>query len=467
MLKFRFYQMAIFLSIYVVLFYVVLHFNLNILSMRYTFILGLLLINLFPESKLWDQLELPDIQPHLLTPGFWIDKHPKPDELILTPQAINKLNHNLYKKGFYVHPLYVESRISGLMVSNYIQQDLNWIKRYIKYDTNGQRRRDPAFSDFLKSLIGFQFSAKTAIQFGIITKSSSLRAFPTTMILARNTNNYDFDILQRSSIAFNQEIAIYHTSSDGRWFYIQSPSGTGWIPTNAVAIGSKQLIKDYIHKKNHSGVVIEPIARIFIEDKHIKVPMGTYLFISNENQHTYSLTLPINKSGKLFFKTGSIKKHLLSPKPLNYTYKNVVSQSFKMLGQPYKWGGDGLHSDCSSFLQQVYQTMAIQLPRASNLQIKHLDNIVDLKAYSAKSKQKIIKNYSPGATLVFLRGPNHIMLYLGQFNQKPYIIHNTWSFNNKLNQEEFIKKVVVSSFNLGQGKPGNLMDRLTSISSFR
>ena len=70
------------------------------------------------------------------------------------------------------------------MVSNYIAADLNWIRKYIKYDKQKKRRRDPEFGNHLKSLIHFKFKSRVSIRFSLTTKTVDLRAFPTDMVLA-------------------------------------------------------------------------------------------------------------------------------------------------------------------------------------------------------------------------------------------------------------------------------------------
>ena len=413
------------------------------------------------------EFNLSNTEKKLNNPNFWISRHSNSKLLILDEKEIISMNQKLYKKGYYVHPLFVEKHISGKIISNYILKDLEWISKYIKYDIQKKRRRDPEFREYLKSIINFKFKSRTTIRFAITTKAINLRAFPTDMLLSRNTNDYDFDILQRSSISINEEIAIYHTSMDSNWCYIQTGFGTGWVRANEIAFGEKIMIEKYIQEKNQGGVVINSWASITLDKEVIKAPMGTLFVIEEKKNENFVIKMPINNQGALQFISALISKTDLSITYLPLTYSNTVIQSFKMLGEPYAWGGSGEDSDCSSFLQRVYKTMGIQLPRSSNYQVRHLPNLKNLENYSREKKILLLRQTPAGEALAFISGPNHIMLYLGSYNEKPYASHNTWSFYDDEGKEQYIKKVVVTSFDLGREGGNDLLGQLAKISSFR
>jgi len=151
---------------------------------------------------------------------------------------------------------------------------------------------------------------------------------------------------------------------------------------------------------------------------------------------------------------------------LPFTARNIYKQALMMLNQPYGWGDMYGEQDCSRFLQMVFATMGIVLPRDSKTQAQVSNSTVDFdgKIKDAVKTAAIAK--APAATtLLVMKG--HIMLYLGTVNGKPYAIHDTTGYKQKVGQKEIpydIDRVIISDLSLGQGsQKGSLLRRLTRI----
>ena len=150
--------------------------------------------------------------------------------------------------------------------------------------------------------------------------------------------------------------------------------------------------------------------------------------------------------------------------------RNIIEQAFKLLNEPYGWGDMFGEQDCSGFICEVFSTFGITLPRNSGTQAK----IGDIRgkfndSTSVNEKINVIKEKGiPGVTL--LRKNGHIMLYLGLYNDNPYIIHETWAYPKKLGLKErkiLINKVVVSDlFLLGENtSAGSPIERINVITN--
>jgi hypothetical protein len=102
-----------------------------------------------------------------------------------------------------------------------------------------------------------------------------------------------------------------------------------------------------------------------------------------------------------------------------------LTQAFKFLNAPYGWGGMYGEQDCSKFLQQVYATTGVLLPRNSTSQSNVGSSIVELSGLTNSSKIELLNSVATiGSTLLHLDG--HIVLYLGEYKGEPYIIHTVW-----------------------------------------
>lgn len=82
---------------------------------------------------------------------------------------------------------------------------------------------------------------------------------------------------------------------------------------------------------------------------------------------------------------------------------NLNKELNKWLGTPYKYGGETKNGvDCSALVQNVYESLGINLPRTSNQQYTYTISIPD-------------KQRKPGDLLFFKTGGriNHVGIYIG------------------------------------------------------
>ena len=74
--------------------------------------------------------------------------------------------------------------------------------------------------------------------------------------------------------------------------------------------------------------------------------------------------------------------------------------------------------------------------------------------------------------ITLLRLPGHIMIYLGEYLGKYYVIHDSWAYRGRgsFRRSELIGigRVVVSELNLGRGgKRGSLIERISDVVEIR
>ena len=90
------------------------------------------------------------------------------------------------------------------------------------------------------------------------------------------------------------------------------------------------------------------------------------------------------------------------------------------MGETYGWGGMNNARDCTSFLQDVYRTVGIHLPRNSNQQ-EQMEGAISLKGKTREERLSIIDRLQPGSTLYM---PGHAMMYVGKWQGRHYILHD-------------------------------------------
>jgi hypothetical protein len=153
----------------------------------------------------------------------------------------------------------------------------------------------------------------------------------------------------------------------------------------------------------------------------------------------------------------------------------MIDQAFKMLNSPYGWGDMYGEQDCSRFIQEVFSTVGLVMPRNSSQQaqvgilVADLSDQENLDVKTAALEQHAV----PGITTLYMKG--HIMLYLGMVEGQPFAIHASWGYRDgcpgaissqKCRPEIFhvMNRVVVSDLSLGQGSwKRSLLERLLTV----
>jgi hypothetical protein len=255
---------------------------------------------------------------------------------------------------------------------------------------------------------------------------------------------------------------------DGLWYYVMTVISDGWVEAKDVALGDTNQVKEYA-QDNDFAVVVKPKADIFVNeamtDYYDYVRMGVRLPLSGVDSGRVTVNVPVMGSdGSLVVKEAYMNAEDVNTGFLPFTARNIYKEALMMLNQPYGWGDMFGEQDCSRFLQMVFATVGVILPRDSKDQAQVSNVAVD---FDEKSKDDVkiaaISKAPTANTLLSMKG--HIMLYLGMVNGKPYAIHDTTGYKLTVDQKEIfyaINRVIISDLSLGQGSiKGALLRRLT------
>ena len=417
--------------------------------------------------------EAPSLIGHSLrmmkTAGFWISQHPSPDAVIMSPDAIDQFNVHLIKdskltKNIFtiVEDLKTESLLEELekTVADIIAKDY--------YTADGVRGDNDFIDEVRRNMNLNGVVAGVAPRYGLIVHYASQRFLPTNDPLYEEKDDSEFDQLQNSALDVGTPVAVVHTSTDGLWYYVMTDISDGWVETKNIALGDMHQVKEFAEDKDFA-VVIKPKADIFLDEAMINyydyVRMGMRLPISSVDAGRVTVNVPVmDTDGTLAIKQAYMNAEDVNTGYLPFTARNIYKQALSMINQPYGWGDMYGEQDCSRFMQMVFATVGISLPRDSKDQAQVSTSVVDFdeKSDDATKIAAIVKT-APANTLLAMKG--HIMLYLGSVNGKPYAIHDTTAYKETVDQKEVnyaLDRVVISDLSLGLGtRKGSLLRRLT------
>lgn len=420
-----------------------------------------------------------DTHPAMQTPGFWIKRHPSPDAVIMDAEGINLLNQRIREKFKAVKDfLALPESFSGDDLSLELRNTVQELKEKGYFNSQGEPVSELFFQEVTSNLNLTSVPSVIEPQFGFVLRYTPQKFLPTNEGFYEKPGDVDFDYLRNNSLELATPVVILIKSFDNQWAYTLGPSSDGWVMTKDISPCAHKDIEEYLSQTSWS-VVVEAKADVFEDAQLIQfdqyVQMGAR-FPREKKQETpgvVALKVPsLLGNGRFSFKTVYMDKRDVNDGFLPYTARTILKQAFKLLNESYGWGGMYGQQDCSRFLQQIFSTVGVALPRDSKDQSKvgvavaSFDPVTP--AVAEAQKKDFFAKIKDGALILTLKG--HIMLYLGNVDGKPYVIHSVWAYREPVEGEDrvrVINRVAVSGLDLGEGsKKGSLLKRLTGVRIF-
>ncbi|HNX80593.1 MAG TPA: SH3 domain-containing protein [Candidatus Omnitrophota bacterium] len=417
-------------------------------------------------------VSIPHTARQMKSPGFWIGKIPYPDLTALTPSEIVKFNYHIaHQLKLTTDFKSIPSKFSGTSLRQSFSEDLQGQQRNARFDKSG-RKVSRQFFDQIKANINMAaIPASVPARFGFVSRYADQRILPSDEILTGKPFDFEFDELQNSSLDIGTPLVIVAETKDQVWVYAHAPTSSGWVKKSRVALCSEDDFKQFSYGRA-TFVVIAPKADIYLDEGLTKyydyVRMGAAFPGIGASGDAAQIIIPVRSiDGKFVERAAFVKYSDVHIGYLPFTSRVIIEQAFKLLNAPYGWGGTDGEQDCSSFIQQIFATVGIDLPRNSAAQGNVGKNLGVFDATTPERKKifTLIKEGIGGITLIQLKG--HVLLYLGMDKGRFYAIHETYGYGQFLGARKIsriVNRVVVSDLSLGKGsQKGSLLERVVSI----
>lgn len=287
----------------------------------------------------------------------------------------------------------------------------------------------------------------------VTIKWMNMRVFPTQKPLYKNPalpgEGFPFDLLQNSSVAFNEPIFISHYSKDGSWAYVFTNNASGWVESDGIAVIKPKQIALMKEKK-----------KVFITQDKIPLYDDAHKFV------TYSrigMVLPLLEETQddfkvLFVRSNGILEQMNIPKEsahVGYHLLNkedLIKIGSNMLRNTYGWGGMFEERDCSSMIRDFFTPFGIWLPRNSASQAKK-GEVLFFNGLDNAQKLALIKEKGvPFETILYKKG--HVLLYIGTYEGNVMVMHNIWGIRtidaNGKKGRVIVGKAAITTLQLGQ-----------------
>ncbi len=419
---------------------------------------------------------LPGTASRMNTAGFWIGAHPDPDRIVIPGEGIVAFNRSIRHETKMVQDLTAfPDHVKGNRLANDLKGPLREIasRKYVRQDGKAADR------DFFKRLETQMNTGsipqRAPVRFGIVTTFTAQRLLPTDVELFTDMKNTYIDRLQNSSLDIGTPVAVVHLTRDRSWAYAISPTSEGWVSTGSIGFCSRRDMTVFLNSEPFI-VTVAAKADLFLDesmrDHHAYARMGCRFPVkATESPDVEQIQLPFrDNDGRCVFKDGFVSVDDVTEGYLSYTPRTIIIQAFKLLNSPYGWGDMHGEQDCSRFIDQVFSTVGICLPRNSRQQAKVGKLIARFNSSDSEEKRlsALSDNSLGGTTILQLKG--HIMLFLGNFNGDPYAIHDMLEYSEPSPRGErkmIVNRVVVSNLMIGEGtRSGAFLKRLVTVRAF-
>jgi hypothetical protein len=443
-------------------------------------IVAALVISLLFAAPAWAEklytvapTQIPHVSREMKTAGYWINNIPDPDAVMMDAEAINAFNAHVREALPSTKDIRkIPDPYDGKTLREKLQSWFDEIKSKSYFDASGAAAEEAFFERMAGQMALELIPDAIKPEYGFIIRYADQRILPTEEGEYVVAGDIDFDELQNNALDVGTPVAVLHRSVDQQWAYVASESSDGWVRADKIAISDRPDFEAYLSAP--CVVVTDPKADLYLDEARTQfydhAQMGAKLpLTATGGPDVYAVTLPTaDDSGKNQFQIAYVKKEQASMGYLPYTSRTVIEQAFKMLNAPYGWGGMYGEQDCSRFLQEVFATVGIDLPRNSQDQARVGQSLAAFEEKESLSRKVDVLQKAPaGSTILPMKG--HIMLYLGTVGGRPYAIHAVWGYREPSAEGDVVRvinRVAVTDLYLGEGsQKGSLLQRLNAIRS--
>ncbi len=308
----------------------------------------------------------------------------------------------------------------------------------------------------------------------IAVNNTDLRVLPTRIPVFGNPKKagegFPFDQLQVSMATQGTPALILQTTQDGAWSFVIIPgNASGWISTKDLA----WVTPRFIRKWQHYSIVTPILAGVPVRNHrhnlyYFSTRLGEiYPLISTKQSSAVIATALKNVDGFAVIEKGYLPKSAVKPWPILASTLEIAALAEKFMGEPYGWGNLYQYRDCSSTTRDLFAPFGIFLARHSDEQAKTGKTIILAGKTRAQKAQILATQGIPFFTLLSL--DDHVMLYIGQWQNQLIAFHSPWGIHTHFQQQNgriIIGQTVITPLTLGQNLPDVQKTWLDQIGSF-
>ena len=290
----------------------------------------------------------------------------------------------------------------------------------------------------------------------VALRRADVRLLPTDEGWFESPDDLRYDELQGTVLDPGEAVLVLHRSQDARFAFVETRDYRGWVDVHALAATDWKTWRGFAAPEEFFTVTA---AQLSIDGRLYQ--LGAKLPGRRAADGTDRLLLPVRDAGgQLAMREVRVPEDgRLAVGRLPLTRNNLMRLAFAPLYTEYGWGGANGGMDCSSYVQNIYRAMGLDLPRDTDMQ-KRACSLLPLAGLSAAERYALLADVPPGALLF---RPGHVMLYLGRdAGGRPLVIHDISSYYED-GEKKYIRQVVVSTLDFQNARGTAAIDTLDAV----
>ncbi|MCR5834474.1 MAG: SH3 domain-containing protein [Selenomonadaceae bacterium] len=415
------------------------------------------------------------VQDNRATADYWVNKNSSGENVTVATSDLNMLNLQIRQKSTNriieldkypekVYPQWIKDKITtAITVGNFQKEEVP------KLFKNGAALTEYSYAQAKKNCGLENVPEVCEVRYALTIDRTNIRLLPEEIGWFETQDDTHYDYLQGSAIDPGEPVAVLVDSIDKKFVFIESRTYSGWVKSSALAFTDKSTWMKYVKPKNYLTVTA---SRKTVPEGKAFYQMGGKILLRAadvQKDGTWAIYVPsVDANGTIIEQGLNIAKdNGVVKTALPYTENNLIRQAFRFLGEDYGWCGVEKNVDASSFVQDVYRSVGIELPRDAERQEKVMARSISLEGMTREQKLNILKQSKAGS-LLFADG--HVMIYLGTDDKgEPYVIHaisSYFTFENDKTVKHYVRKVLVSDLHFMNRNKVEMIDRIRTIGNF-
>ncbi len=415
------------------------------------------------------------IQDNRATADYWTGKNKSGEAVFVATADLEMLNLQIRQKSSntIVDLVNYPEKVYTQWMTNKITATMK-IGKFDAAETPKLFRNGTALTEFsytqAKKNCGLEsLPSVCAIRYALTTDRTNVRLLPEDAGWFGSENDTHYDELQATVLDPSEPVIVLIDSQDKEFVFVESRAYAGWVKPSALAFTDRATWLKYAAPQNYLTVIAS--RKTIPQGKAFYQMGGRVLMRAPELQKdgSWAINVPEADANGILIEQGmNIPNDKFVVKgALACSENNLIRQAFRFLGEGYGWGGLENNVDCSAFVQDIYRSVGIELPRDANKQEKAMARSISLKNMTREQRLEILKKSKAGSLLF---APGHVMMYLGtDENGEPLIIHalsSYYTFDNGQTAKHYVRKILVTDLHLMSKDKVEMIDRLTSVGNF-